>query len=285
MISIGIIGGGKGGLSIMHLVEGLPEIKLLWLADIDEEAPAMKEARIKGIKTVVDFTPKVRDTSLQLVIEVTGNDKVRRTLEEHKHGGLSVIDALGAHFLVDIVEQRQQLIEQLHLKSQSLAASAENLTDYANQIRLSMEQLSLEADDLAQTGQKLSKTAGEASQAVNDTGSILKIIENIANRTNIIGLNAAIEAARVGEAGRGFAVVAEEIRKLAKNSSSSVEQIGGITKNIVQFMEKIVQGINSSGNTAQNQAAAAEEVLASLDKVAAISASLKEMADDLVKIT
>ncbi|MEW5921037.1 MAG: methyl-accepting chemotaxis protein [Bacillota bacterium] len=285
MISIGIIGGGKGGLSIMHLVEGIPGVELRWVADIDEEAPAIKEARKKGIKTVVDFAPQVRDTSIQLVIEVTGNDRVRQILEEHKHTGLSIIDALGARFLVDIVKQRQQLIQQLHHKSQALAVSAENLSNNANQIRQSMEQLSKEAEELAQTGQELSKTAGEASRAVTDTNSILKIIENIANKTNIIGLNAAIEAARVGDAGRGFAVVADEIRKLAKNSSSSVEQIGGITKNIVQFMEKIVQGINSSGKTAQNQAAAAEEVLASLDEVATISASLKEMADDLVKIT
>ncbi len=285
MISIGIIGGGRGGISIMNLIEGIPGVELRWVADIDEEAPAMKEARNKGVKTVTDFAPLVRDTFLQMAIEVTGNHKVRQILEENKHPELSVVDTLGARFLVDIVEQRQKMILQLHHKSQALAMSAENLSENANQIRQSMEQLSNDAEELAQTGQELSETAGEASQAVNDTNDVLKIIESIAEKTNIIGLNAAIEAARVGDAGRGFAVVADEIRKLAKNSSVSVDQIGGITKNIVQYMDKIVKGINASGDTAQNQAAATEEVLASLDEVATISASLKGMADDLVKIS
>ncbi len=284
MISVGIIGGGRRGLSIMQLVEGIKGVELRWVADINKEAPAMKEAHKKGIKTVTDFTAQIKDVSLQLVIEVTGDVHVRQTLDANKHSGLSVIDTLGTRFLVEIVEQRQQLIQQLQHKSQALLLSAENLNDNAKQIRQSMEQLSHEAEGLAQTGQELSNTAGEASQAVNETKSILKIIENIADKTNIIGLNAAIEAARVGDAGRGFAVVAEEIRKLAKNSSSSIEQIESITKNIVKFMDKIVQGISASGTTAQNQAAAAEEVLTSLDEVTTIAASLKEMAQDLVRL-
>lgn len=285
MITVGIIGGGRRGLSIMQLVEGIPGVELRWVADIDEGAPALREARKKGIQTVNDFKPQVKDPSLQLVIEVTGLENVRQAVDEHKHTGLSVIDTLGTRFLGEIVEQRQQLIIRLQEKSQSLLVSAENLSNNAKQIRQSMEQLSLEAGKLAQTGQELGDTATEASQAVNDTSNILKIIENIADKTNIIGLNAAIEAARVGEGGRGFAVVADEIRKLAKNSSASVEQIARITKNIVRFMDKIVQGINISGNTAQHQAAAAGEVLASLDGVATIAASLKETAEDLVRIS
>lgn len=283
VISLGIIGGGQGGLSIMHMVEGMSGAELRWVADIDENAPAIVEAKERGIKTATDFVPEVQDPSLQLVIEVTGNEKVRQLLNDNRHGELSVIDALGARFLVEIVEERQEMIQQLHDQSEELAESAEKLSDSTNQIRQSMEQLSGEAEKLARTGQELSSTAEEASQAVNDTHGILKFIQDIANKTNIIGLNAAIEAARVGEAGRGFAVVAEEIRKLAENSSTSVQQISEITENIVQFMEKIGEGIKSSGDTAQGQAAATQEVLASLEEVATISGSLKDMADELVK--
>ena len=74
MLAVGIIGGGKGGLSIIQLVEGMQGVSLRWVADLDENAPAIQRAREMGIKTASDFIPLIGDSTLDMVIEVTGSD-------------------------------------------------------------------------------------------------------------------------------------------------------------------------------------------------------------------
>jgi len=284
MYAVGILGGGRGGLTILNMVETMPDVSVKWVADIDEQAPAVLRARELGIKTSTDFVPLLKDPSLDIVIEVTGSDKVRSLINEHRHPGLSVIEAISAKFLVDIMEQREKMIAGLHRQAEVLAENVRALSESSAQIRQSMEHLAREAENLAQTGQNMAATTQEASRAAAETNSILKFIRDIADKTNIIGLNAAIEAARVGEAGRGFAVVADEIRKLADNSSSSVEKISAITGNIVKFMQELGEGIKNAGETAQNQAAASQQILASLDEIASAISSLKQMAEELVRL-
>jgi len=285
MYTVGIVGGGNGGLSILNMIDGMDAVSLKWVADLDEHAPAIIRAKELGVKTIKDFIPSIQDPSLDIVIEVTGSEKVRALIGENKHPGLAITEAVAAKFLVDIVRQRESMITQIHGQAETLAENAETLNESTLQIRESMEQLAGEAEKLARTGQGMSETAGEATKAVAATHSILNFIQDIADKTNIIGLNAAIEAARVGDAGRGFAVVADEIRKLADNSSTSVQQISDITKNIVRLMKDISAGIREAGDTAQTQAAASEEILASLESMSSIAGSLKEMADKLVSIS
>jgi methyl-accepting chemotaxis protein len=84
----------------------------------------------------------------------------------------------------------------------------------------------------------------EQSQSLQETN---KIIATIAAKTNLLAMNAAIEAAHAGETGKGFSVVADEIRKLAENSSAESKKIGSELKQIVQTIDKIVQDAETSG--------------------------------------
>lgn len=282
---VGIIGGGNGGLSVLNLLLTIPSVRVKWVADINENAPALLRAREKNVSTVSDFVPCLKDRSLQLVIEVTGVDAVKKQLAENIGEGVSVTDATGARLLITIVEGREELFQKIHAEAETLAHNTELLNESIVTIRATAEQLANEANRLAEAGKTLAESSGLAAGEAARTNDFLKLIEDIAKKTNIIGINAAIEAARVGQAGAGFTVVAGEIRKLAESTSNSTKEISVIVKNIMQHMQAIDNGIKAAGNTAQNQAAATEEVLATLDGLADMSARLKTLSDNLVRLS
>ncbi len=107
-------------------------------------------------------------------------------------------------------------------------------------------------------------TLGERSKEI---GRIVEVITNIADQTNLLSLNAAIEAARVGDAGRGFAVVAQEIRKLAENSAQAAEQISGLIRNIQGDTIKVVDSVRDTSNEVEEGKTSIEKVKRSLEGI------------------
>jgi methyl-accepting chemotaxis protein len=284
-MNVGIIGGGHGGLAVLNLLLSIPSVRVVWVADVQSEAPALLKARELGIQAISDFIPKVKEIQLQMVIEVTGVEKVKQLLKDNMKENLAVMDAVAAKLLITIVESREEMFKKIYANAEELAKYTEQLNESADQIRMSMEQLAGEAEKLASYGESLAGTSETATQEAEKTHEILKLIEDIAKQTNIIGLNAAIEAARVGQAGQGFSVVATEIRKLAENTSVSTKKVSGITRTIINYMQTINGGIKESGLIAQSQAAASEEVLAALETLSDVSKMLRHLSDDFLKLT
>jgi methyl-accepting chemotaxis protein len=102
------------------------------------------------------------------------------------------------------------------------------LSDNLATLAATTEEISAQTEEISSVSRKLAQLAQESEARVAETDKVLDFIKNIAAQTNLLGLNAAIEAARVGEQGRGFGVVAGEIRKLAVDSTDSAKQIGSI---------------------------------------------------------
>ena len=147
------------------------------------------------------------------------------------------------------------------------------------EISSAVEQTAASASSINDSERRLNADIEEIGATSAEIVQILDAIKTIADQTKMLGLNAAIEAARAGDAGKGFGVVAEEIRKLSESSKQTAEQIRGLTRII---NEKIETARNNSILTVQaseEQAAASQEISASIEELLAVSHKLNELAE------
>jgi hypothetical protein len=151
-----------------------------------------------------------------------------------------------------------------------LAASSQELT-------AGMEELSASSSEVASTTEELSRLSEEVVKAARQMDEVVSFIKNIAGQTNLLGLNAAIEAARVGEQGRGFGVVAEEVRKLASSSAESV-------KTITQSLRQIQVSIDSLSNKLKVIDKNVGEQSTAIGEMAKFSQHLAVLATDLSQV-
>lgn len=109
----------------------------------------------------------------------------------------------------------------------------------------------------------------------------MNIIQGVSTQTNLIGLNAAIEAARIGNAGRGFQVIAQEIRKMSLNTSDSVKIIDKILINIEEAINSISENIKESNSVFHGQIATLEEITASMNELFVVVKSIETLAEQI----
>lgn len=157
--------------------------------------------------------------------------------------------------------------EIVHNIAGELAASSQELT-------AGMEELAAGSAVLTTSSNDIGKLSKDLEIVIKQTDEIVTLIRNVADQTNLLGLNAAIEAARVGEQGRGFAVVAEEVRKLAVASATSVKNVTSSLHQIQEAIHLLSSKINEVDITVGGQTS-------SIHEMATASQNLATMAGDL----
>ena len=148
----------------------------------------------------------------------------------------------------DIKDEIKKAIQDAIESKKDILKTSENL----NTAREDIVNLTKKVQQNAQIEAALAIRMQTLSQEANQVKSVLEIISDIADQTNLLALNAAIEAARAGEHGRGFAVVADEVRKLAERTQKSLIEINATINIIVQSIVDISEQISSNSDEIQN---------------------------------
>lgn len=164
---------------------------------------------------------------------------------------------------------------------QFLQEAAQKIAAASQEVGASSEELAATAARLAHEFTQTQTAGGRVLQQVQKSDEILRFINEIAANSNLLGLNAAIEAARAGDHGRGFAVVAEEIRKMAVNSAQSVNEIKAIIGGIDQQTQQMLTTVETTAALGERQACAAEQISVAMQELAQIAATIDRAAHSL----
>ena len=147
-------------------------------------------------------------------------------------------------------------------------------------ISATMEELAASASDVSNNQNILNGEIKNVSIVSGKINEVMDFIKEIADETRLLGLTAAIEAARAGDAGLGFGVVAQEIRKLSGDSKQTVGKIKEFTMIIQDSVNKTVTMGNATSMTVEQQASAIEQVTASIEEVSSMAEQLYALANE-----
>lgn len=168
-------------------------------------------------------------------------------------------------------------------RQESLKNMATQLNNNIGVLAQTSEEISAQTQEVAAVSQTLVNIVQDSQRRASETGEVLNLIKTIAGQTNLLGLNAAIEAARVGEQGRGFGVVAEEIRKLAASSAESIKKIEAIIHAIQADSSSTGDKIKQVNTVINDIAGSISQVASSVQQTAAMAHELDAIADSLAK--
>lgn len=166
-------------------------------------------------------------------------------------------------------------------KQNELQQMAQTLSAGLDQLQSSSQQINVDAENLSSVGAELGELSKTALIHNKRSGEITNIIKKIAQQTNLLGLNASIEAARSGDSGRGFKVVAEEIRKLSNSTKESVENIERIVEDIKNTNEEIEAKTHFIDKTSKDQVNAVQESYAAVQSLFALTEDLENKSNDI----
>jgi methyl-accepting chemotaxis protein len=156
------------------------------------------------------------------------------------------VQAEQTHQIASAMQEMSLTVNEVSGNSQQAAEAAHEASETAREGGKTVEQSLASMRNIADSTRNVAGRVGELGKSSEEIGKIIAVIEDIADQTNLLALNAAIEAARAGEQGRGFAVVADEVRKLAERTTKATKEIATMIEGIQKETRAAVQAMEVS---------------------------------------
>ena len=223
---------------------------------------AIADAINFAIDALRQLVTTINETTVQVSAAAQETQATAMHLAEASDHQAQQITAVSA-----AVNQMAASIEQVSNNAISSTEVAQKAVAIANKGSFAVQNTIKGMDSIRETIQETSKRIKRLGESSQEIGDIIELISDIADQTNILALNAAIQAAMAGDAGRGFAVVADEVQRLAERATDATKQIESLvrtiqsdTKEAVASMEQSTAGVVNGAKLAQNAGGSLEEI-------------------------
>ncbi len=267
---------------INFFYSALPSIEVLFDEDVSMALTDTKQYLYTKYSSKLELSTNKGDIIPEggAVIEVLRTGKnIIKIVPEHVYG------TAFKSFAIPIKEENKVVgvlvVGKSLARKNAVMSITKSLSETLSQVSIGINEVAKGVQDLATMNEELLLETKETNEKTKDTDNIVTFIQGISSQTNLLGLNAAIEAARAGDAGRGFNVVAQEIRKLSNSSNESIKQIDSVIKHISTSINSINDGLIKSNDVSQSQSAALEEIAASIVELNSTAKKLGELAENL----
>ncbi len=256
---------GDLAAATVDLVNGLNRIILDETHTLREMAEGNYNVSCSGDYYIGDFAP-IRASLLRIIQSFSdAMREIHQTADEVAGGSGQVSNgsqmlAQGATEQASAVEQLSETVKELSEGVQRNAESASGASGKAKQVGSELETENREMQELIQAMESIR----DSSKRI---GKIIKTVEDIAFQTNILSLNAAVEAARAGTAGKGFAVVADEVRNLAGKSAQASKDTSVLISESIQAVENGTKIADRTAQSLHSVVAGANEIIAAVDAI------------------
>ncbi len=287
----------------------------VFFTDLREVEEKNKEYLREQIKPIVEIIDKLANGDFTQELELKSDNvlyelglKIKKMIYELRTALENVKEA---------IQSTASAAEQISSSSEEMAAGAQEQNLQVNEISRSIEsmtkaiiEMSKNITEVAQMSQKSSQAAKEGTEKTKNTkegmnkiviasqhaadiiaslanktdqiGEITKVIDDIANQTNLLALNAAIEAARAGEQGRGFAVVADEVRKLAERTTKATKEIAETIRSIQSEVNEADKSMSNAKSSVYDGMKFTEEIDIVLQEIYKSAKNVSELIDNIV---